>query len=192
MFCDVCGERSAVIYLTRIINGQKSEVNLCETCANKYKDELKINFADFSFENFWTNFADLSPFAFEKLGFDKTGFDKTGFEKMDLGKLSPQKLTEDITGDSCPTCGASYGDYRRTGRISCWDCYHQFADRLEPTLKRIHGNVSHQGKKPLKEEDELTHLRAELKERIEREEYEQAAVLRDQIRELELQHTEQE
>lgn len=172
MFCDVCGERSAVVFLTRIINGQKSEANLCETCAKHYKDELKINFGEFSFENFWSGLAGANPLNLDLLNINKTA----------------EVRSEDATNnDACPTCGASYEDFRRTGLISCWNCYQQFADRLEPTLKRIHGNVSHQGKKLTEKENELDRLRAELREKVQLEEYEQAVVLRDQIKELELQ-----
>lgn len=176
MFCDVCGERSAVVFLTRIINGQKSEANLCETCAKQYKDELKINFGEFSFENFWSGFAGGNPL---------------NFDALNLIMPAEGTSTDATDKDTCPTCGASYEDFRRTGRISCWNCYQQFADRLEPTLKRIHGNISHQGKKLTEKENELDRLRAELRERIQLEEYEQAAVLRDQIKELELQHNDQ-
>ena len=67
----------------------------------------------------------------------------------------------------------------------------RFKKYLGPLLKRIHGSSLHLGKSPLKvtkalkKKIDLSSLRYELQKAIEREAFEEAAKIRDQIRELE-------
>ena len=91
----------------------------------------------------------------------------------------------------CSSCGLSYQDFKKKGRLGCQSCYVTFRQRLLPLLRKIHGSVRHTGKFPLHWEKKISrqdNLR-ELKERLERavklEEYEEAAALRDEIRKLE-------
>ena len=85
----------------------------------------------------------------------------------------------------------TYNDFKRTGKIGCSVCYKTFAARLEPFLRRIHGYSSHIGKIPRRAggtlglKQEIAALRQKIKEYINEEEYEQAAVLRDRIKLLE-------
>ena len=60
-----------------------------------------------------------------------------------------------------------------------------------PSLQRIHGKTNHTGKLPrsagiqAKQRNELDRLREDLAKAIEAQEYEKAAQIRDNIRELE-------
>lgn len=91
----------------------------------------------------------------------------------------------------CPLCGAAANDIQKTGKAGCAKCYEVFSDILDPYIRKIHGNVSHQGRIPgggtpeQKLDREITRLRQELKDAVEAEEYLKAAELRDKIRELE-------
>ncbi len=77
------------------------------------------------------------------------------------------------------------------GRFGCSNCYKQFGSRLDPILKRVHGNTVHVGKIPkrtggqIQLKREIEELRRNLHELIDREEFENAAQIRDRIRELE-------
>ncbi|MBR1981210.1 MAG: UvrB/UvrC motif-containing protein [Akkermansia sp.] len=78
----------------------------------------------------------------------------------------------------CPVCGFGVEDYRRTGHLGCPDCYTVFARELDPTAEE-----------PERNNDEppslkKARLQKELKLAIEREDYERAATLRDQINAL--------
>lgn len=93
----------------------------------------------------------------------------------------------------CSFCGSTFNDIARTGRVGCSNCYTEFYDRLLPTLNKLHGNTTHQGKRPgsisahaaaAREESELDKLKAQLKKAVEAEEFEEAAKLRDRINEL--------
>ena len=96
-------------------------------------------------------------------------------------------------GKVCKSCGLRFSDFLKYGRLGCTDCYETFSSSLEPTIKRIHGNILHNGKLPSgrnekhEKEKALNNLREMLNRAIETQEYEKAAEYRDKIRELEKQ-----
>ena len=77
------------------------------------------------------------------------------------------------------------------GRLGCGDCYEAFKAQLGPLLKRIHGADRHVGKIPLrigktvKDTRTLQELKMKMERAIQTEDFEEAAKLRDKIRELE-------
>ena len=103
----------------------------------------------------------------------------------------------------CDTCGSTLNDIKRTGKVGCADCYDTFFSELMQTIRSIHGNTEHKGKRPgvieytvnkedkksdgsaVSGEDQLQSLRDELKQAIEEENFERAAQLRDEIKSLE-------
>jgi protein arginine kinase activator len=92
---------------------------------------------------------------------------------------------------ACPNCGIKFVDFRNSGRLGCPNDYSSFREDLLPLLENIHGETRHCGKTPRrypqakKTEAELTQLRNRLKQAVTREDYEEAARLRDKIRQLE-------
>ncbi|MFW5984635.1 MAG: UvrB/UvrC motif-containing protein [Halanaerobiaceae bacterium] len=161
MLCQNCGQKEANVHLTRIVNGEKTEIFLCEDCAEK-KGQL-------SFES--------DPFSFHNL--------LSGILNADLNTLSKKDTAK------CDNCGLSYNQFGETGLFGCSECYDQFADRLDPLVKRIHGSNKHQGKVPrrkggdLRVKNKIESLREEMEKVIAEENFERAAELRDQIHELE-------
>jgi protein arginine kinase activator len=103
----------------------------------------------------------------------------------------PEKETEAAASVKCVTCGLTYADFKRMGRLGCGGCYTSFKKYLGPLLKRIHGLSQHVGKSPLKiptavkKKTDLQDLRLKLAKAIEMEEFEEAARIRDQIKETE-------
>lgn len=170
MICQICNKRPASVHVTRVINGVKSELYLCAQCA-KEKEGLGIdsNMADFA-----------APFSFPNiLGslIDFAGMGAVPYE-------APEQL-------KCPECGTDYEEFKKTGLFGCSQCYYAFGDRLEPLIKRIHGNIQHTGKVPkrtggvIRLKRDIESLKYQLKKAIENEEYEKAASLRDRIKKLE-------
>lgn len=162
MICSECGKRPATVHITKIENGKKTDMHLCEQCAMT-KGALSIN-AGFSINDLLT------------------GILKNG---------APFPIKMDFMDDPiCPVCGIKYSRFRETGRFGCGSCYKTFGDRLTPLFRRIHGNISHTGKIPkragvkLKAVRELETLKNELAIAIRNEEYEKAAEIRDKIRAL--------
>jgi protein arginine kinase activator len=86
----------------------------------------------------------------------------------------------------CKNCGMTFTDFQKIGRFGCGNCYLAFRKNLLPLLKRIHGSTRHTGKTKKPEvSDPRNTLRIELQAAIDKEEFEEAARLRDAIREIE-------
>lgn len=92
--------------------------------------------------------------------------------------------------DRCPKCGISFGDFQRSGLLGCSYCYEHFSKSLFPTIKRVQGGLTHMGKIPKNASQEVVskrkidELKVRLKELITQEDFEEAAVVRDEIAEL--------
>jgi protein arginine kinase activator len=101
-----------------------------------------------------------------------------------------QKLSESDK-KTCPACGITFGEFRQGGRLGCAYDYIHFEEELEPLLLNIHGSKEHQGKQPSRlagspdRQHRLIQLRREMKEAIDKEDYETAGKIRDRIREVE-------
>lgn len=162
MLCQRCGEKEATIHLTKIVNGKKTEVHLCEDCAKK-TEHLNLASDPFSFQNLLADI--LNP---------------------NVASISSEK--EEL---KCKNCGMTYKEFTENGLFGCSECYEQFSDKIERLTKRIHGSTEHVGKVPkrrggkLRKEKEIEELRTEMQKAVERENFEKAAELRDKIHELE-------
>lgn len=163
MKCDFC-ERKATVFLTQLVVGQMKKVCLCDECA---KERGVTDPTGFSL-------ADLL------LG----GMPATGAG----GMTKSASLDE---GRKCPSCGFTLEDLRKVRRFGCGDCYATFADEVGQILQGMHKGVSHTGKVPsgimarqvLKQR--LDELRGRLEQAVAAESYEEAAGIRDDIRNLE-------
>lgn len=160
MLCDICNKNPATVHLTEIIDNQMNELHLCEECARKKSIQMEQQF---------------------------------GLSELLAGMASFEKETEekDAVSLKCRNCGLTYADFKKIGRLGCGECYNAFRKYLGPLLKRIHGSMLHFGKSPakvytiLKKSEGLTALRYRLQKAIETEAFEEAAKIRDQIKDLE-------
>ena len=101
----------------------------------------------------------------------------------------------------CHSCAQNSGfdDIIKSGKVGCADCYEKFYNKLLPSIQRIHGKAKHAGKVPVihetvtakKEEpkektaeDKIAELNLQMQKAIEEQNFEQAAVLRDEIKSL--------
>lgn len=159
MLCCICKEREATVHLTQIAGDKMQKVDLCEECAKK-----------------------------------KGVNDPTGFSLADLllGLGASQEIDQSAGGGElkCPRCGFTQADFKKAGRLGCPDCYQTFAEGLESLLKSMHKGTRHVGKVPesLRQSRDLTDrlrsLQKRLNKAIEEENFEQAAVLRDEIKQM--------
>ena len=168
MVCEACKQQQATVHLTEIVNGQMSELHLCEACANQKGAQVESHF----------------------------GLSDLLVGLADVGK--PQEGERDTIVKGCANCGMTYDDFRKVGRLGCSECYGTFKRGLATLLKRIHGSTHHMGKapaslvKPSATKPELTELKRRLERAIEMEEFEEAAQLRDRIRQIEREHHRQQ
>lgn len=164
MLCDVCKKNPATVHLTEIIDEQINELHLCEDCARHKSAAMEQQFG-------------LSDLLAGMADFEKPNKDE---EKVAV---------------KCPNCNLTYADFKKIGRLGCGECYNAFRKYLAPLLKRIHGSNQHVGKTPLKaktiskpgkKKTDLEELKAQLQKAIQKEDFEEAARLRDQIKKISL------
>ena len=119
--------------------------------------------------------------------------DPTGFALADLllGIGAAEEIEKGAPSQKCPVCGFTQADFKKTGRLGCSACYQTFAEGLESLLKAMHKGTEHVGKRPeraarqVKLSDKMRTLNNHLEKAVAEENYETAASLRDQIKQLE-------
>jgi len=161
MQCSVCKEKPATVFLTHIENDKMHKVNLCEDCA---KNKGVDNPTTFSLAD-----ADLL-----------------------LGLGAAQEISQAPGGVDlkCPSCGFSQADFKKSGRLGCPECYQVFAEGLAGLLKTMHKGTRHTGKTPealrqsRDQAERLKLLNKKLAKAIEAEDFELAAKVRDELKEL--------
>lgn len=167
MICENCGQNTATTYYKKVVNGVVTEKHLCSVCAAKsgISGGAQTDWANMLASVFGDAFADQKKVA--------------------------QK--------QCECCGSTFKSIAETGKAGCAKCYDTFYNEWLPYLKRIHGNVKHIGKIPnkaplavSKTEDKIAALRSELNKLVAAEDFENAAIVRDQIRKLETEGNENE
>ncbi len=174
MKCEKCRSNEATIHLTEIIKNVKSEFHLCEKCARLVGVNSK-------FSNFSLSVPDMLSF-------------------LDLDEVG-----ETVDSNMCGNCGLTFLEYKRVGKLGCPQCYNYLRSSLEPVIKSYHGGDRHIGKvpsnyvevndcrgmhgddtaEPADNGRDLGELKKMLTSAIGDERYEDAALLRDMIRELE-------
>lgn len=164
MICDVCKKKEAIIHITKIDYGHRTELHLCADCAREQ--------------------GPLSPYV-DWGNIINNDF----FRKMAYPDYKGQEENE----PHCGSCGMTYSEFNRSGTFGCPDCYEAFGDEMEPLVRRIHGHIKHIGKVPnrgtgvFRTARQIKRLRQQLQKLVQEEKYEDAAKLRDEIKALERQ-----
>ncbi len=155
MRCQRC-QKEATIHLTEPIKGQRREFHLCQNCARKAGLALPESPPDLALD------AVLQGLITAHVG----------------------ELVGELAERACPDCGIKFMEFRAGGRLGCPQDYKVFAAGLIPLIQRYHGATRHVGKAARRREDagRRLRLRTRLREAIAREDYEEAARLRDQLR----------
>ncbi|MFZ4764551.1 MAG: UvrB/UvrC motif-containing protein [Roseimicrobium sp.] len=180
MKCDVC-ENDATVFLTQIVDGKMTQVNLCDSCSK------------------------------EKGVTDPTGFQLADFLLGGAAQKKVQAANLEDDTVACPECGFTRSHLKKIGRMGCPECYRAFADDLDAMLRAMHKGTRHVGKGPGKpapavstatakrRSDEaqvkpvvvnvkkrLADLKVAIDKAVADERYEDAAKLRDEMRSLEV------
>lgn len=159
MLCNKCKKNEAAFYYKTNINGKVTETALCADCASKLHVDKKL------FDDVFS----INPFA---------------------SLLGESKQIRSDT-KRCPLCGSTFEDLAMEGKVGCAKCYETFARELESTISQLHGNAVHCGRGPKgfsekrDREEKIASLKAGLKKAIDEQKFEDAAKLRDEIKELE-------
>ena len=157
MLCSICKDKEAKFHYTNIVGDKQQKMDLCEDCAKSkgLNDPMGFSFAD---------------------------------ELFGLGATQEIEQAGGAAGLKCPVCGFTQSDFKKAGRLGCAQCYLTFAEPLEGLLRTMHKGIRHVGKVPeaLRQSrdtsDRLKQLQKQLAKAIEEENFEQAALLRDEIK----------
>lgn len=160
MQCQVCQKNEATIHLTEITDSVRTEMHLCEHCAQEegiaVKSQIPLN-------ELLSSLLAAQP------------------EDSELFGDSDQK-------HSCPHCGFTLDQFRKEAVLGCPYDYEVFEKSLLTLIKKAHdGKTSHCGKVPSKTPPDtkkqilLSTLRRKLETAVKNENYELAAELRDKI-----------
>ncbi len=159
MKCQRCNEREANTHIQKIVNGKKTEYYLCDKCAaesGEFNFSFGNDFDDF-FGGFFGNTAKMFAPPAEKI---------------------------------CGNCGLTLSQFLNSGKLGCSSCYENFSTALDKPLRQIHGAATHTGKIPrrggakISTEAKIKHLESKLSTAVANQEFEKAAKLRDEIKEL--------
>ena len=162
MLCEECGKNNATVSITVTTGAGVKTRRLCQECMKKMESSLAKG-------------------------------DIQAFLSSILSVLhSEQKKETEAVSPSCSGCGLTYAEFEHTGRLGCAQCYRDFAQQLQPLLKRIHGRAQHAGRQPAAyEPDPACMLDAQIMELMQKmddavavENFEDAAKYRDELRAL--------
>ena len=98
----------------------------------------------------------------------------------------PQHVEAEGDDKACPSCRLRRSEYRRSSRLGCAQCYETFADELSPLIMAMHKGSRHLGKVPASERvtAEIAALQQAMQRAVAAEDFEEAARLRDHVKEL--------
>ncbi|MHC1720097.1 MAG: UvrB/UvrC motif-containing protein [Clostridiaceae bacterium] len=159
MLCERCKKYEATYHITKIVDSYKQDIHLCEKCAKE--------FGEIS-----------SPFSFQNIISDMMGY------------ITQTSEIEKLYDPRCGNCGTYFSEFKKKGYLGCSECYRSFEEVIDPIIRKVQGNIKHSGKIPGEKikidtrNGELEKLQAMLQKAVEDEEYEKAAVIRDQIKGL--------
>ncbi|MCL2154496.1 MAG: UvrB/UvrC motif-containing protein [Leptospirales bacterium] len=169
MLCERCKKNEATIHLSEIIKDMRSEIHLCEKCANEIGLNAKIS-------NFSLSIPEMLTF----LHVDEINYNDDKY---------------------CAACATSFIDYKKNGKLGCPECYNSMSEFITSIIINCHGEKKHIGKSPIYNEktysnddsmnykvndENADYLQAQLASAVDEERYEEAAILRDKIRDIKL------
>ncbi|MBQ9308378.1 MAG: UvrB/UvrC motif-containing protein [Clostridia bacterium] len=169
MICEECNTREATCQVNVIIGEERITRHLCNDCMQRMHGTMGAAL-------FTSKISDMLSSILSAITTE------TGAEEKEKKEEGPDKF--------CPVCGASLHAFRKSGRLGCPACYQAFREELTPMLQKIHGRVQHAGRCPLEGEAEQQvrtrkeELSRQMEEAVREEDFERAARIRDEIREL--------
>jgi len=162
MLCQKCHKNLATIRYAEVVDGQVSDQHLCPECMTLHEKNAA------------------------------TGFELSG-PAPTVRRPSPERVVREAVRmqRTCPACNIRLSRVLEQSRVGCPECYDVFQEHLEPILKGLHRSMLHKGKTPhlsdarARLRSDLQTKRALLRSVLRAENYEEAAQLRDDIRDLE-------
>lgn len=163
MLCQKCHKNLATVRYAEVVDGKVTEQHLCAECLADHQGSSKSGF--------------------ELSGPVSSSRSIASQISLETGRRRGRRL--------CRSCGTSLTKLVETSECGCSVCYASFVEELEPILMDAHGASQHVGKTPRVSDvrsrlnSNLQTKRNLLRSALQTESYEEAATLRDEIKELE-------
>ena len=170
MICEECNNREARFAVTMNVNGESVVRHLCPECMRAMNANMRGG-----------NIAGVLSAILSAITAGE------GMRRPESRVREPAEQLPDIT---CQRCGTTYVQFRKSGRLGCPGCYEAFREQLRSMLQQVSGGAQHAGRRPLEtpeaqrtrsRQEELTRL---MQQAVALEDFETAALLRDQIHAL--------
>lgn len=165
MLCQRCHKNLATVRYAEVVSGRVTDLHLCPECLSRQQDSAGGGF-------------ELSS---------PVTVHECQAPRDHVGPSRPKPSTR-----VCKACGFQLAWAMDMGRVGCSQCYDAFADDVEPILLGLHNAARHCGKAP-RVDDARAQLRASLQTQrsllrsaVQSENYEEAAQIRDVIRQYEM------
>lgn len=188
MLCE-CQQRQATIHEVILQHGKKVERHLCEQCASLQGVSTDPHMP---ISQLISNYISGKNLSIPTVG-DKDH--------------AASRLSRPNTTPPCPSCSMTFSKFKDSGLLGCPSCYSSFQKRLSPLIARAHdGGEQHIGKVPRRalasvggddgatlesliggtseRERRLGQVRDKLNQAVGHEDYERAAMLRDEMTRL--------
>lgn len=161
MLCQKCHRNPATVKYAEVVDGTVVHQSLCPECLEKYQRDASSAFS-------------LGP------------------SRPTLHPPAPTPPPRGGgAGRACPSCGDTLARVLDSAVVGCPACYRHFGAEVESVLEGLHRGMRHQGKTPRVDDGrarlhaQLQHKRTLLRSVLGLEDYEQAALIRDEIKRLE-------
>lgn len=162
MLCEECHQNPATVLISVLVNGEATKRHLCAACMQK----MQQDFAKGNIQNFLSSV----------------------LSSITSAAREAEQPCKD--GLQCSRCGLTFQEFQKTGRLGCAQCYQDFREELKPMLLRIHGRSQHAGRVPLvnareqEKQKAISDLRRRMDQAVSEENFEEAALIRDQLKML--------
>ncbi len=156
MLCEECGQNPATVVITVLVSGETATKHLCKGCVSKIQNSIQQG-------------------------------DIQSFLSSLMSSINQEEKALKLT---CSRCQLTYEEFQKTGKLGCAQCYEDFRDQLKPLLLRIHGRSQHAGRMPIisskaqEKKNLIASLRSRMDKAVAAENFEEAAQLRDQLKQL--------
>lgn len=156
------------IHVHKNVNGKITEVDCCQECGNKILGSFEL--------------PTLPAFIAIPLNVANVASPMNLMHVLNVLNGMQMEAAKPPSGPACK-CGKTLSDVKKSG-FGCPECYTTFAEQVQEVIPRVQaGGHQHCGKEP--RFLNLESMRKNMADAIKEERYEDAAVFRDRIRELE-------
>lgn len=207
ILCENCFEREASFHIQQTIQGNKQQLHLCQECARElgYSSGQGTSFLFnpqsgggsglFNISNLWSQLFGVPPEELSQL-----------FQFGQSPGMTAGGFQDAVSQTTCENCGMSMKDFAATALLGCPQCYTSFKESMDSLLKRVQAGNRHMGRRlqgtepvdmAFAEADgnematdandwqqQLQALQEQQEAAVDKEDYEEAARIRDAIRAL--------